>query len=103
MNEHTEIAQKIGDSIMKDPIQWKGPWLFYRSYYDAAGLGRMFPELLKDYQKHIDKVLLPHQDKEGWWHTPPGDNEARFGKMYRTSLAVLALSLERQLLPAYQP
>ena len=102
-DEHKQLMLKIAENITKQPIEWKGPWLFYRAYYDAAGLGRVFPELLDDYQQHLDKALLPHQDKEGWWHTPPGDSEARFGKVYRTSMAILALSIKRQLLPAYQP
>ena len=99
----SELSKKIADAITKQPIEWKGPWFFYRIYYEAAGLGRAYPDQLTKYQKHIDKILLAHQDKEGWWHTPPGDNEARYGKVYRTSLAVMALSLHQHLLPAYQP
>ncbi len=99
----TDLSKTIATAIRNDPIEWKGPWFFYRAYYDVAGLGRSFPDYLDTYKKHVHNALLPHQDKEGWWHTPPGDNEGKYGKVYRTALAVLALTLDRQLLPAYQP
>lgn len=98
-----ELSRTIASAIRNDPIQWKGPWFFYRAYYDVAGLGRFYPEHLETYKQHIHEALLSHQDTAGWWHTPPGDNEGRFGKVYRTAMAVLALTLDRQLLPAYQP
>ncbi len=98
-----ELSEAIATAIRNDPIEWKGPWFFYRAYYDVAGLGRAYPQHLKTYQAHVNNALINNQDKEGWWHTPPGDNEGRYGKVYLTALAVLALSIERQLLPAYQP
>lgn len=93
---------RIAHNIIKEPIQWKGPWFFYRGYYDAVGLSLAAPTLWNDYRPHLEKMLLQHQHKEGWWKTPPGDNEGRFGKVYCTSLALLALCVERHLLPAFQ-
>lgn len=93
---------RIAHNIHKDPIPWKGPWFFYRSYYDAVGLSMADTELWQEYRKHLYKLLIAQQHKEGWWKTPPADNEGRFGKNYCTSLALLALCVDRHLLPAFQ-
>ncbi len=96
-----EVA-RIVDRVIKQPITWQGPWLFYRSYYDAVALSRVAPEAWQRYAPVLDQVLVDHQAEDGSWPVPPGDNEAANGDVYRTSMAVLALAVGKHVLPAYQ-
>ena len=96
-----EVA-RIADRIHGDPITWQGPWFFYRCYYDAVGLARAAPQVWVGYAPTLVAALVDHQNDDGSWPAPPGDNEGGNGHVYRTSLAVLALAVNRQVLPAYQ-
>jgi len=100
--EDKDIVTRIGKRIMKDPISWRGPWFFYRAYYDAVGMSRARPALWEEYAPRLTKVLVDHQKKDGSWGSPPGDNESGHGTMYTTSMSVLALAVDRHVLPAYQ-
>ncbi len=100
--EKDAVVTRIGERIQRDPISWKGSWVFYRAYYDAVGMSRARPEMWKKYSKVLEKVLVDNQKKDGSWATPPGNNEGRFGGTYKTSMAVLALTVDRHVLPAYQ-
>ncbi len=93
----------IAERIRADPIQWGGSWLFYRAYYDAVGLSRAAPEQWTAYAPILEKLLIEHQQPDGSWHAPPGDDEGdQGGPQYMTSMALLALCVERHVLPAYQ-
>lgn len=100
--EQDPLADKVAARIVQHPIAWEGPWLYYRAYYDAVGLSRLRPEAWERYRAVLEGVLLPRQHQEGFWPGPPGDNEARFSHVYTTSMAILALAVERHVLPAYQ-
>ncbi len=88
--------------VRGDPIAWQGPWFFYRAYYDAVGLSRTSPETWATYGPALVQLLVERQQPDGSWPSPPGDNEDGNGVAYRTSMALLALAVDRQLLPAYQ-
>jgi hypothetical protein len=100
--EKEKIVSRIGERIQRDPIAWKGQWVFYRAYYDAVGMSRARPKMWKKYSKVLEKVLVDNQKKDGSWATPPGNNEGKYGAVYRTSMALLALTVDRHVLPAYQ-
>lgn len=100
-SDHDRV-DRIVLRIRRDPLQWKGPWFFYRAYYDAVGVSRARPEIWADYRQQVETVLVEHQHEEGFWPAPPGDNEAKHGRVYTTSMALLALAVERHVLPAYQ-
>ena len=93
---------RVVDRIIKDPVKWSGPWLFYRVYYDSVGLSRAAPSLWDGYATTLESVLIDHQSPDGSWPAPPGDNEAGYGVTYRTTLSVLALAVNKHVLPAYQ-
>ena len=96
------LVDAIAARIRKYPIECKGSWFFYRAYYDEVGMSRARPEAWDEYKTTLEKVLIDHQHEEGWWQTPPSDNEGRFGRVYITSMAVLALAVEHHALPVYQ-
>ncbi len=96
-----EILRVVG-RIQGDPISWQGQWFFYRAYYDAVGMARAAPEAWEAYGQRLEKLLTDHQNQTGSWSSPPGGNENDHGPVYMTSLAVLALTVNRHVLPAYQ-
>ncbi|MFW5859534.1 MAG: hypothetical protein ACOCYP_05870 [Planctomycetota bacterium] len=96
------VMDRVAERITKYPIAWKGKWLFYRAYYDAVGLSRARPEIWRGYRPRLEQMLVDHQHPDGYWPSPPGGNEGDFGYTYTTSMAVLALAVDRHLLPAYQ-
>lgn len=93
---------RIVDRILKDPISWRGPWFFYRVYYDSVGLSRAAPAAWSSYGTILETVLIDHQEADGSWPVPPGDNENGHGVVYRTALSVLALAVNKHVLPVYQ-
>jgi hypothetical protein len=92
----------IAERIRAEPLTWPAPWLFYRAYYDAVGMARAAPEQWDLYSPGFEKVLIEHQNADGSWPAPPGDDEGQFGPVYLTSMAMLALAVQRHVLPAYQ-
>ncbi len=91
------IARRISD----DPIAWQGSYFFYRAYYDAVGLARAAPATWDTYGPRLEHLLIEHQAPDGSWPAPPGSEEENVGPLYRTCLALLALSVDRHLLPAH--
>jgi hypothetical protein len=100
--EKDPIVKKVADRIWADPIAWKGTHFYYRAYYDAVGISRALPEEWEKYLPNYEAVLLPHQLDDGSFDTSV-DNEAKdAGPTYTTSMAVMALAVQRYVLPAYQ-
>lgn len=95
-----EIAP-IAKRIAEDPVPWQGAFFYYRVYYEAVGLSRAAPVTWATYHPRLEKLLLDHQAANGSWPAPPGDDESGIGLVYTTSMALLALSVERHLLPAH--
>lgn len=100
--EKNPILGKIHERLMNDPIAWKGDHFYYRVYYDAVGLSRAFPEEWEKYLPKYEAVLLPHQNEDGSFDTSVDGEAQGAGPVYTTSMAVMALAVERHVLPAYQ-
>ncbi len=96
------LVTRIGERILREPAKWNGEWLFYRIYYDAVGLSRARPELWEKYSPGLVELLVKNQQDDGAWPSPPGNSEGNHGRVYLVSMAVLALSVDRHVLPAYQ-
>ncbi len=90
------------ERIRSDPLRWQGPWFFYRAYYDAVAASRFDGDRWHGYAAQVEQVVMDAQREDGAWPPPPGDNEAGNGPVYMTSMAVLALGVGKQVLPAYQ-
>jgi hypothetical protein len=104
IGDQAEIPEgvRIGERILADPITWTGPWFFYRAWQDSVGLSLAKPAIWAAYAGTVASVLIDHQGADGSWPAPPGDNEDDYGATYRTSMAVLALAVNRQVLPLYK-
>jgi hypothetical protein len=94
-------ARAVTARILSDPIKWEGEYFFYRAYYDAVGLARAAPEAWTTYAPKLEDLLIQRQKADGSWDSPGGE-VARAGPAYVTSMAVLALTVQRHVLPAYQ-
>ncbi len=101
-------APELGKStakMMADPPKWQGPWFYYRTYYAAVGTYQMGDEAWNKFYPFIDEALISHQNADGSWPEPPGNNElSNYAPtpIYSTSMAVLALAVHSHLLPIYQ-
>ncbi len=100
--EKDPLMKKIADRLLADPIAWRGDHFYYRAYYDAVGLSRAFPEQWKTYLPKYESVLLPHQKDDGSFDTSVDGEAQGAGPTYTTSMAVMALAVQRHVLPAYQ-
>jgi hypothetical protein len=100
--EKTPLARKIVDRLWADPLAWKGPHFYYRAYYDAVGLSRAMPDEWEKYLPKYEAVLLPHQLEDGSFDASVDDEAKNAGPTYTTSMAVMALAVQRHVLPAYQ-
>ncbi len=96
------LADMIAQRIVQQRLAWRGDHFFYRAYYESVGLSRARPDIWSEYGPHVRQLLVEHQRKNGTWASPPGSNEHVHGEIYITTMAVLALAVDRHLLPAYQ-
>ncbi len=96
-------APEVGLAVarmLQDPPQWKGPFFYYRIYYSTVGMYQAGGESWERFHPTVDALLLKHQNADGSWPSPPGNNES--GSVYMSSMAVLALAVHYHLLPIYQ-
>jgi hypothetical protein len=100
--EKSPSVRRMAERIMADPLAWTGDRFYYRAYYDAVGLSRAFPDEWAQYLPKYEATLLSHQLSDGSFDAS-GDSEASgAGPIYSTSMAVMALAVQRHVLPAYQ-
>ena len=69
---------------------------FYGNYYNAQGMFQLGGKHWKTYADWMYTYYLPQQKQDGSW-----DGE-RFGKVYSTSLMILAMTVPFRQLPIYQ-
>jgi len=100
--EKIPAVRKIADRIWADPIAWQGAHFYYRAYYDAVGISRALPDEWEKYLPKYEAVLLPHQLEDGSFDASADDEAKGAGPTYTTSMAVMALAVQRHVLPAYQ-
>ncbi|MEI6675189.1 MAG: hypothetical protein WCO57_08440 [Verrucomicrobiota bacterium] len=77
-------------------------WFFYTMYYYAQGMYQRGGKYAETAARLVPEILLPYQQREGWWQGPENDEMGTGGKTYVTSLAVLALAVKNHFLPIYQ-
>jgi hypothetical protein len=74
---------------------------YYGTYYYAQGMYQRGGELAERAHRRVVAALLPLQKPDGGWDTVGGyENEG--GRVYATSMAVLALAVRCHYLPIYQ-
>lgn len=77
------------------------PYYFYGVYYGSIGLHRYGGDPWDRAKPVLFRDLLKVQDRDGSWK-PTNGAEQGAGRVYATSMAVLALTVECGYLPIYQ-
>jgi hypothetical protein len=96
-----EEVKVSADRLLKSGLRVGDRWFFYTAYYYAQGMYQRGDKHAAAARKQMADLLIPIQSREGWWDGVGGE-ERQGGKVYATSLAVLALSVKNHFLPIYQ-
>ena len=89
------------DFLRVRPLRYNDPWFFYGVYYTTIGMYKRGGDDWKRAKPALFVELLANQQPDGSWKAGNG-NEQPFGRIYSTTMAVLALSVEYGYLPIYQ-
>ena len=100
--EHEGISVGVDWFRSRDyPRPWQNNYFYLASYYSSQEMAQVGRDTWSQVFPQIAGNLLAEQADDGLW--PPGNGtEQRFGSVYSTSLAILALTPAYQLLPIYQ-
>lgn len=100
--EHlAEESRKAADWLLDDPLKYRDRYFFYGVYYCTVGMFKMGNQHWTETRERLFADLLNNQQPDGSWFDQTG-TEQRYGKVYCTGLAVLALAVEYRFLPIYQ-
>ncbi|MBX3444558.1 MAG: terpene cyclase/mutase family protein [Planctomyces sp.] len=100
--EH-RAEESIGgaDWLLANPLRYDSNYFFYGVYYTGIGMSKLGGHYAERTQERLRELLLPAQQADGCWE-PKHGSEHGAGRVYATSLAVLALTVEYRYLPIYQ-
>ncbi|MEW4487056.1 prenyltransferase/squalene oxidase repeat-containing protein [Thalassoglobus sp. JC818] len=98
---HSKEALGGAEWLAENPLRDRSSYFFYGAYYTGIGLFKIGGDVADLNHEHLVTLLLPQQDDDGGW-TPRSGSERQAGRIYATSLAVLALAVEYRYLPIYQ-
>lgn len=98
---HTEEALGSAAWLAQNPLNDRSSYFYYGVYYTAVGLFKIGGDIADLNHQHLVSLLLPTQDDDGGW-TPQSGSERQAGRIYATTLSVLALAIEYRYLPIYQ-
>jgi hypothetical protein len=87
--------------LLVNPVDRETNYAFYGVYYTGIGMFKLGGRYADATRRSLVEFLLPEQNSDGSWESPHG-GERTHGRVYATSLAVLALTIEYRYLPIYQ-
>lgn len=100
--EHrTDETLSAAKLILSRPLTKGEHYFFYGVYYCTVGMFKVGGEEWQQCRESLYRTTLALQNPGGYW-TPEDGTERQAGKVYSTSLAVLALAIEYGYLPIYQ-
>jgi hypothetical protein len=100
--EHGSPEAKAGAAYLADNgPEWASEHFFYEVYYCPQALFQVDENGFRQYQSKLLPILLEHQEADGSWMSPNGDDRTG-GRAYCTAMAVLAMAVEYRYLPIYQ-
>lgn len=82
-------------------LRYDTKWFFYGTYYYAQGMFQAGDDYAAQARKVVEGLLLPRQEGDGSWKGAY-ERENGAGRVYTTSLGVLALAVKYHYLPIYQ-
>lgn len=98
-----ESVEVLGASerLLREGIRPGEKWFYYLAYYYAQGMYQRGGKHAEEGKRAVAEALLPLQNGEGFWEGR-GSEERQGGKIYSTSMAILALAVKNHYLPIYQ-
>jgi hypothetical protein len=94
-------VEGAGKWLLNQSIDYKSGYFFYGTYYYSQAMKKLGGEYATQARNSIETILLTEQADDGSWEGGNG-KEKSLGRIYTTSLAVLALSVKHGFLPIYQ-
>lgn len=98
---HTDEALGGARWLLENPLQERSSYFYYGVYYAGVGMFKIGGDFADRHNRHLIEILLPIQQADGGWN-PSHGSERNAGRVYATSLAVLALAIDYRYLPIYQ-
>ncbi len=100
--EHrTRETLAAANLILSRPLTRGEQYFYYGAYYCTVGMFKVGGEEWRQSRESLYRTILDLQHPSGYWN-PEDGTERQAGKVYSTSLAVLALAIEYGYLPIYQ-
>ncbi|MCA9037855.1 MAG: terpene cyclase/mutase family protein [Planctomycetaceae bacterium] len=100
--EHrTDETMAAANLILSRPLTQQEHYFYYGVYYCTVGMYKIGGNEWKEARAQLYSTTLDLQNPAGYWN-PTDGSERRAGKVYATSLCVLALAIEYGYLPIYQ-
>ena len=87
--------------ILSRPLTKGEPYFYYGVYYCTVGMFKVGGNEWRQSRESMYRTILDLQHPNGHWNPEEG-TERQAGKVYSTSLSVLALAIEYGYLPIYQ-
>ncbi|MEY2600273.1 MAG: hypothetical protein RLZZ142_2532 [Verrucomicrobiota bacterium] len=103
VKEALDGAAMIAEQDFRNPATFQSHhrnWPYYTCYYASQAAAQLGGTLWKTIYQKTTTYLLQEQDPNGAW--PPKGAAGSFGPVYSTTMAILALTPQLQLLPIYQ-
>ena len=98
---HTREALDGAQWLQTHPLIERSNYFYYGVYYTGVGMFKIGGDLADKNHRHLVSELIPLQQADGGWN-PKHGSEKQAGRIYATSLVVLALAVEYRYLPIYQ-
>lgn len=100
--EHrTDEVMAAAQFILTRPLIPQETYFYYGVYYCTVGMYKVGGQEWQTARPALYRAALDLQNPSGYW--APGDgSEGRAGRVYATSMCVLALAIEYGFLPIYQ-
>ena len=87
--------------ILSRPLTKGEQYFYYGAYYCTVGMFKVGGDEWRQSREALYRTILDLQHPAGYWN-PEDGTERQAGRVYSTSLAVLALAIEYGYLPIYQ-
>ncbi len=100
--EHrTKETLSAANLILSRPLTKGEQYFYYGAYYCTVGMFKVGGDEWRQSRESLYRTILDLQHPSGYWN-PEDGTERQAGKVYSTSLSVLALAIEYGYLPIYQ-
>ena len=100
-DHHSVEALGGANYLMDHPLEYRSNYFYYGVYYTGVGMFKMGDQYADTYEALLANLLLPIQEADGSWKAVHG-SERSHGRVYATTMALLALSIHYRYLPIYQ-